>query len=136
MAQPYQLAELIATRLSSLEWPVLPVADLAGIQEQAQIAPAINVIPNGITIADDGQTVSVKESVVVVAVTRFSNQFSGQGARQLAGPMLAEAAALLTGWQPSTGHTALAIESPPLPQFSSGFGYYPLQFSSNYDLTE
>jgi hypothetical protein len=136
MATPYQLAELVATRLSSLTWPTLHVADLAGIQEQAQVAPAFNIIPAGIAIADDGEGVSVKETITLVAVVRFSNQPSGAGARIAAGPMLAKAEGLLTGWQPSTGHTPMAIETPPPPQFSGGFGYYPLQFSSNYDLTE
>lgn len=134
MAAPYQLADAMANRLAGLEWPILSVAALAGVLEEAQIAPAIQVIPYGIQVVDNGDTVAIKESVLVMAVTRFANQRSGVGARQLAGPILQAAAALLVNWQPDSAHTPLNTDTPPQPQFTQGFGYYPLQFSSIYTL--
>jgi len=135
MAAPYQLPDLILTRLAPLAWPVRHVADLNAALLESQIVPAVLVIPYGLQIADDGQETSVQETVLIVAVTRAANQRSGQDARQQAGDVLAAVAALLTGWQPSTGHTALGIESPPQPQFVEGTALYPLQFTSNYSLT-
>ena len=135
MAAPYQLPDLILTRLSTLAWPVRHVADLNAALLESQIAPAVLVIPYGLQITDDADQTGVQETVLVVAVTRAANQRSGQDARQQAGDVLAAVAALLTGWQPSAGHTALGIESPPQPQFVEGTALYPLQFTSNYSLT-
>lgn len=135
MATPYQLTDLIVTRLASLEVPVRHVADLTTAMD-AQMAPAVLVIPYGLQVVDDGAATSIRETVLVVAVTRSANQRSGQAARSAAGPLLAEAATLLTHWQPDTGHTPLDIESPPAPQFVEGTALYPLQFASNYSLTE
>jgi hypothetical protein len=135
MAAPYQLPDLIVPRLSTLAWPVRHVEELALAEEEAQLAPVVLVIPYGLQITDDADQTGVQETVLVVAVTRSVNQRSGQDARQQAGDILAAVAALLTGWQPSTGHTALGIESPPQPQFVEGTALYPLQFTSIYPLT-
>ena len=134
MPVPYQLPDLIADRLSSIEWPVLVVADLAGIAEEAQVAPAVQIIPYGIQLADAGMVVSVRENVLIMAVARFVNQRGGTGARQLAGPILSAVSELLVNWQPASDYTPLVFATPPQPQFTAGFGYYPLQFSSIYTL--
>lgn len=136
MAAPYQLPDLIMTRLATLEWPVRHVAELGSGGVEAQIAPAVLVIPYGLQIADDGDETAALERVLVVAVTRSINQRGGQEARQKAGEMLASAATLLKSWQPTTGHTPLEFETPPQPQFIDAVALYPLLFSSNYTLKE
>jgi hypothetical protein len=136
MTAPYQLPDLIMARLSTLDWPVRHVAEIGSAGVEAQIAPAILVIPYGLQIADDGDETAALERVLVVAVTRSVNQRGGQEARQKAGSLLSEVATLLKNWQPTTGHTPLEFETPPQPQFVETTALYPLQFSSNFSLTE
>lgn len=136
MAQPYQLPDLIIARLEGLGYPVYHYTDVFNAREGAQIAPAYLVMPYTLAVSDDGDETAIRESVLVAAVVRFSNQRSGQGARQLAGPMLAAAAVQLKDWQPSITHTALVMESPPPPTIDAGFSFYPLQYTSTYSLTE
>jgi hypothetical protein len=131
MASPYQLPDLIAERLASLDWPVRHVADLGQSIEELQIVPAILIIPYGLRIID---ITAVRETVLVTAVTRSTNLRSAQPARQEAGTILAAASALLREWQPDTGHSPLTQETPPQPQFVNGVGIYPLQFSAEYEL--
>lgn len=134
MAQPYQLPELIVTRLATVGYPVLQVANLAGVKEFAQVAPAINVLPFSLAVIDDGDATSVRETVLILAVTRFSNDGSGAGTRVAAGAMLAAVHTLLKAWQPTTAHSPLTCESPPAFQSTDAYGYYPLQYSSIYSI--
>lgn len=146
MPAPYLLPDLIHGKLSaaSIEEPVggkavaiLHVADLAGVREDAQKTPALQIIPYGISINDpyDAGNVVLRESVIVLAVTRFPNQRGGERERQLAGLILRDAALALIGWQPSESYTPLVAETPPLAQHTASFGYYPLIFSSIYQVT-
>lgn len=136
MANPYQLAELIAARLESrnIGIPVLYAVDLPSLVENSQIAPAINIVPAGIKFVSSAGTVGVRESVRVVACTRFANQLSGQGARQLAGPYLTAVTVALLNYQPS-GYSQIEFETPPIPNYIGGFGYYPLQFAATYEIS-
>lgn len=131
MASPYQLPDLIITRLESLEWPIRHAADVASMIEDLQIVPALLVVPYGVKITD---VTSVKETVLVVAVIRAVNQRSGTSSRQQAGIMLLSAVTLIRDWIPATGYSVMVQETPPLPQFINSVGLYPLQFSCNYEL--
>jgi hypothetical protein len=133
MAYPYQLPDLIAAELTAanLGWPVRHIADLGNAPEELQIAPAILVVPYQLNVQD---ITSVRESVLVAAVTRVANQRSGQAGRQQAGEILASVVATLREWQPTTGHTPLTQETPPQPQFIDGVGVFVLQFSAEYEL--
>lgn len=139
MPQPYALPELIGARLEAqnLGAPILYAPDLDGVDENRQTAPALHVLPYQLTVVDasNPSAISLKEVVLVVVVTRFVNERSGQGVRQLAAPLLAGAALALVGWQPTTGYEALQIETPPSPRLKNGCGSYPLQFSSRYQLS-
>jgi hypothetical protein len=134
MANPYALPDLIMIRLSTLEWPVLHVADLNRALEETQLSPALLVIPYGVRVADDGDDASVRETVLITALVRSVNQRGGTQARQQSGELLTAAAALLRGWQPTTAYTPLDMETPPQPQFVNGVALYPLQFAANYSL--
>jgi hypothetical protein len=136
MANPYQLAELIAARLEArnIGIPILYAVDLPSVIENSQLAPAINIVPAGFQLVSAAGTVGVRESVRVVACTRFVNQLGGQGARQLAGPYLTAATVALLNYQPS-GYSPIEFETPPIPQYIGGFGYYPLQFAATYEIS-
>jgi len=139
MPQPYAVPELIGARLlaQGLAVPVLYAADLDGVTETQQTAPAVQVLPYQLAVVDAtiATAVALQETVLVVIVTRFVNQRSGQDARKLASPLLSQAAVALVGWQPSTAYTPLQIETPPAPRLGNGCGSYPLQFSTRYQLT-
>lgn len=134
MADPYQLPELIVTRLSSLDWPALHFADFANVRDGAQVTPALLVMPYALAVADDGTSTALRETVLIAAMVRNTNQRSGAAARVAAGPILTAAAALLTGWQPTTEYLPLQIETPPQPIIEAGFVSYFLQYASNYAL--
>lgn len=134
MAHPYALPDLMLTRLSTLEWPIVHVADLTKALEETQLSPALLVIPYGVRVAEDGEDASVRETVLITALVRSVNQRAGTQARQQAGALLTAASGLLRGWQPTTSYTPLELETPPQPQFVNGVALYPLQFASNYSL--
>ena len=133
MAYPYQLPDLIADQLTAanLGWPVRHIADFGSAPDEFQVAPAILVVPYQLNVLD---ITSVRESVLVAAVTRVANQRTGQAGRQLAGEILAAVVETLREWQPTTGHTPLAQETPPQPQFIDGVGIFVLQYSAEYEL--
>jgi hypothetical protein len=91
----------------------LSAADLDGILEKAQPAPAFHVLfwgdlfPQG-----DGSQVSsravykvIQRWLVLVAVRNVSNQITGQAARTEAGPLLTMAHVALAGWTPVSTDT-------------------------------
>lgn len=135
MPAPYALPELVSTRLvaQAIGVPVLYAVDLPSIVENSQLAPAINLVPAGLRLISQAGTVSVRETIYVIACTRYVNQASGQGARQLAGPLLLAVTNALLNHQ-FTGYAPLEFETPPNAQFIAGFGYYPLQFSTVYEI--
>lgn len=134
MAAPYTLPDLIMTRLATLEWPILHVADLTRALEETQIAPALLIIPYGVRVEDDGTAAAIRETVLITALVRSVNQRGGVQARQQSGELLTAASLLLRGWQPTADYTPLELETPPQPQFVNGVALYPLQFASNYSL--
>jgi hypothetical protein len=146
MPAPYALPELIQARLeaagiidpvSGNAVPVLHVADLAGVREEAQIAPAFQVIPYRIGPNDDGAggNLILRESALVLAVVRVPNRRDAQQERLRAGEMLRLAALRLMGWQPSADYSELIAESAPPAEHTPSFGYYPLLFSTTFEVS-
>lgn len=137
MPQPYQLPELIAARLraQNISIPILYAVDLASLLENAQVAPAINIVAAGIRFNSSAEGVSVRETIYVVACTRFSNQLGGEGSRQLAGGYLTACVVALLNHQPTAEYSPLEFETPPPPRYLDGYGYYPLQFAANYEIS-
>lgn len=138
MATPYALPDLVYGRLESLisDARVRHIANLAAIADESQPAPAIYVIPARLSINDDSidQIPIWRESVMVAVATRYVNQVGGEGARQLAGPLLSAVIAGLAGWQPALDYTPLIFETPIEQQYVLGFGYYPLQLFTCYEV--
>lgn len=146
MPAPYLLADLIVTRLqeAAISEPdtgktvaVLHVADLAGVREEAQIAPAFQVIPYRIGPNDDGAggNLILRESALVLAVVRVPNRRDAQQERLRAGEMLRLAALRLMGWQPAADYSELIAESAPPAEHTPSFGYYPLLFSTTFEVS-
>ncbi len=135
MPAPYQLSEIVSTRLlsSGLSIPILYAVDLQSIVLNSQFAPCVNIIPFGIQVLDQSSTISLSESVYVAVCTKYANSLNGQGTRQLASNYLIEIANSLLNYK-VTGYSKLKINSPPSPLFIDGFGYYPLVVSSSYEI--
>lgn len=114
---------------------VFSTAELVGVEEAAQVTPALHVIYDGDRLAGSAgrgaaQTV-YQQWIVVVAVRSARDQRGGSGARYNAGPIINDALAALSGWQPSNLHGPLQRVQAPLPGYSQGgFGYFPLAFES------
>lgn len=139
----YALPGLVLTHLqgADLGVPVLGAADLEGVAAARQQAPAVHVISAGIEVVEvsaSGRQVQVRERVLVsVAVRNLATLRSGEAAREEAAPLAAQLLGMLAGWQPPTppggrGCRPLAAETPPPPAYADGYGYYPLQFATQY----
>lgn len=139
MAQPYALPDYVFDLLESagLDASIRHIASLSAIADQAQPAPAIYIVPIRISIEDDTSSASpiFRESVMIAVATRYVNQVGGEGARRLAGPLMAQIISLLSGWQPTTEYTPLLFETPIEQQYVLGLGYYPLQVFTNYEVS-
>lgn len=139
MAQPYLLPDYIFDRLDAagLDARIRHIASLRGMEDQAQPAPAIYIVPVRISIADEDVATSpiFRESVMVAVATRYVNQPGGEGARQLAAPLMSSVISLLAGWKPTSAYTELRFETPVEQQYILGFGYYPLQVYSLYEVS-
>lgn len=116
---------------------VLTVADLAGVQQQAQHTPAVQVlyagdqVPGG-AATDRGNYHALRQRwMAVVAVRSVRRQASGQAAREQAGPILSRTLQALAGWRPGQGYGPLVRINAPAPVFRpGGYGYFPLQFET------
>jgi len=139
MAQPYLLPDYIFDRLDAagLDARIRHIASLPAMADQSQPAPVIYVLPVRISIADEEVATSpiFRESAMVAIATRYVNQVGGEGARQFAAPLMSRVIALLAGWQPASDYTPLRFETPVEQQYILGFGYYPLQVYSLYEVS-
>lgn len=126
------LVSRLKERCPSAQGNVFSTAELAGVQEKAQITPALHVVLHSYAPEndDDGPTNTWVEVYLVVAAVKHAGQRAG------AAPVLNESAALLreslaalAGWQcPGTLGT-IKLERPPKPLSADAFGYFPLAFS-------
>lgn len=139
MPQPYALPDAVFDRLAAagLDASIRHIASLAAMAGQAQPAPAIYVIPARIAVADEDVATSpvFRESVMVAVGARYVNQPGGEGARQLASPLMTQVIAALAGWQPAAGYNPLRFETPSEQQYVLGYGYYPLQLYTHYEVS-
>lgn len=139
MAQPYALPDYVFDLLKSAVFDVSirHIASLLAIEDQAQPAPAVYIIPIRISVEDDSSSASpiFRESVMIAVATRYVNQVGGEGARRLAGPLMSQIISLLSGWQPTAEYNPLLFETPIEQQYVLGLGYYPLQVFTNYEVS-
>lgn len=113
---------------------ILTAADLAKIDEKAQHTPAVHIVFNGLSVADEDFQVEVVEHwLTVVAVRNVGDTVAGQRARAEASPLMKAVWDALYGWRPDgTQIKALRPVTPPTPGYSIGFGYYPLAWSARH----
>lgn len=139
MAQPYLLPDYIFSQIDSagLDARIRHIASLPAMADQSQPAPAIYIVPARISVADENVATSpiFRESAIIAVATRYVNQTGGEGARQAASPLMSQVIALLAGWQPTSDYTPLRFETPVEQQYILGFGYYPLQVYSLYEVS-
>ncbi len=115
---------------------VLAAADLAGVTERQQITPAVHLLYGGdvpvreaVGTAERGAGQITDQRWVVVIATRSARDVvGGSGARQLAGPIVAQTLDALRGWTPDGFTRPLRRGSGMPPKYSPGFAYFPFQF--------
>ncbi len=114
---------------------VIVAADLAGVEERAQMAPALFVVFDNYNPAQEvnrGRVQQVEQHWVIFVVTRNARgQHSGQGVRDDARPLLDLVTRALCGWEPHPDFGALYMGADTGPIYSeAGFGYFPLRFTT------
>lgn len=128
-------------RVDAADWTgsVKPIvqseAELAGVEEQSQVAPAIQVLLNGYQPVDErGEgkiTLFELDWLIVVAVRSGYEVRSGEGLRIEATPMMDLVLAALLGWKPSADFSHMKAAPAPGPAYTdAGFGYFPLMFKT------
>jgi hypothetical protein len=122
------LAERLKHRCPSAHGNVFAAADLAGVAEAAQVAPALHVmLYDYAPIEAVGGETRWRETWLVVAVVRHSARNDrAQAQQQQAAPVVREALAALSGWfpgHPVVGH--LEFVPGPRPAFSDSHAWFP-----------
>lgn len=137
------LSALLVSRLKqkcpSVGGKVFSTADLAGVEEASQIAPALHVIlwdyaPVEVLPGGDARW---KETWLVVAVVKNAARSDRAGAQIEAGePVVAEVVAALSGWRGMTesgkrvGEGPLKLIPGPRPLCTATHAYFPIALSA------
>lgn len=113
---------------------VFTAAQMATIEERAQITPALYIVFEGYTPTQDvngGRVQQIEQSwTITVAVRNASGQGTGSGVRAAAVPLIELVLAALCGWKPDPAFSGMALADGPGPLFSEGYGYFPLRFTT------
>lgn len=114
---------------------VTPARDLAGVVENRQKTPAVQIYPRGYRVLETqpaGALARFEVTFVAVVVVRTPKaQLDGAAAWDDVGPLADQVLALLMGWRPGNGYGHLEAANAPPPQWTpGGFGYFPLAFTS------
>lgn len=116
---------------------VLSVAELAGVLEEKQLTPAVQVIYAGTTPQggdpDGAHRIAAQSWLTVVAV-RNARQTgrSGTAIREQAGPIITQVLEALSGYRLGAGLRELRWMPGPAPAYSGVFGYFPLRFECEF----
>lgn len=131
--------ELIITRLGpsgkNVTRHILSATDLAGVDEQKQLTPAVFVLYDGDRLGDSagrnsGQMIYQKW-LLIVAVRNVKGQKTGKGARDEAGPIITKVLDAMLGWSPGTDYQPMQRVVAPRPGYSpGGYAYFPLAFET------
>lgn len=132
MALEQRLVELVREAVTGLTPAVhvLTAADLATVQENAQLTPAIHVIYGGYRVVEgEYSRWRLSHSWYVVAADRnVAGIRSGQAARRSAGSLLALVTGRLAGASVEGATTVLNLITPPAARYQNGFQYIPSAF--------
>lgn len=112
---------------------VLAAADLAGVTEEKQMLPAVNLIYQGYRVLQnraDKRLARIEQTwLTVVAVSNARGLKVGTEARADAGTLGAAVLLALAGWQPPGAASPLELSNAPSARFSAGFQYLPQAFT-------
>ncbi|MFZ6775801.1 phage tail terminator protein [Undibacterium sp. Ji83W] len=119
---------------------VYACANLADLATQQQITPAAHVIyvgdETGTTSRDQGNLGKVQVVTqlwaVILAVYDADPINTGEGARRLAGPLIASLLRAVSGWKPDDTVKPLVRGRPVPPHYANGYGYYPFVFKAEF----
>lgn len=129
---------LIARLQSGLSGQVQRIysaAEIAQVQEQAQLSPAVSVLYDGmrpITDLANGSIQQIAFRFLVVAIARNATQTQvSAGARADGSGLLDAILESLLGFRPAAGCSGLELQQAPPAIFTqAGFAYYPLAFET------
>lgn len=117
---------------------VYHAADLDGVADKKQFAPAVHVLYKGDRVVEGqggrsttGERQCVDQFWYVVLAVRNSRQAAtGEPVRLDAGPLLTLILRALQGWAPTVEHSPLKRTSGVDAGFSAGYLYIPLLFTT------
>lgn len=117
------------------EVKLLSAADLAGVVENSQATPAVQLYHRGYRPVDEQATGGVQQAeqtwIAVVVVRNAAGQRDGAATRESASALCDHVFAALLGFRPGPPFTALKLAQAPAAEWSrGGFGYYPLAFTT------
>jgi hypothetical protein len=127
------LIDRLKARCPSVGDSVFSTADLAGVAEKSQVAPALHVVLYGYTPEQDnaGDVLWDETYLVVAVVKHAARKDRSQAQQDAAAPLLAEVLAALSGWRlPASGGVSGVVTTArgPRPDFSDTHAYFPLAF--------
>ncbi len=118
---------------------VMSAADLAGMQQATQFAPAVHVIYQGYRVRSvkaNGLVSLVEQTWITVIVTRNArDQKAGTAARIDAGPVSLDVYQALAGWLPDGACDVMTLAEAPNAGFDAGLFYMPLAWRTMVQLT-
>jgi len=79
-----------------------------------------------------GVQVTVQQWMVVLAIKHAGTVQSGEGARRVAGPLIARLLKGLVGWAPAPVLTPLRRAPAPKAGYLDGIGFYPFTFRTSH----
>lgn len=127
-----RLVELVSVPAAN----VLTYADMASLQEAQQPVPGINVLFGGQQPrrAPSGSMSQVIDQtwLIVPVIRHVGNVTSGQAARALMSPILAQVDAAMIGWEPTIEHDAMQLIAAQQPTYRNGFLNYPLAYQTSF----
>lgn len=113
---------------------VLTATDLAGVEERAQVTPALHLVYRGHRPTQElgqGKIQEIEQTWwTVVAVRSVRDIQGGSGSREQAGPIIDALVQALAGWRPAPDLASLKLAASPAPGYRAGFGYYPLAWTT------
>lgn len=123
----------VAPILPGSDKRVLSAADMASIEESAQITPCVYVIYAGHTPLKsyaNGVIQDIEQRWIVVITTRNARAtVDGKAVREDAEPIINAVIEALMGFKPDPSGSALSLSSSEAPVYRTGFGYFPFSFT-------
>ncbi len=131
--EPLLLAHLAAKLDAKVK--VLPARDLAGVLENQQIVPAVQIYFGGYRTVEsqaNGAIQRIEQTwYAVTTVRNAAAQNNGKASRDDAGLISSQVLRYLLGWLPAKNFSRLNLANAPKPAFSKGgYGYIPLGFTT------